>query len=381
MDRLIKRYDARADGDLMITNRGVAYARDMDDGVAYDDAYFDKCAAKDSSPIVDELYRFRVDLVNRYAGVQTPVLDIGIGSGEFIRRRPNTQGKDVNQKAVQWLHNRGLLADDMTAFKAFTMWDVIEHMKEPEACLKRMPVNSWVFISIPVFEDLSAIRQSKHYRPGEHLYYWTVAGFIEWMEQRRFEVLKYLNTETAIGRDGIMTFVCRRSLPGYNETLAQYEIMHEPAYGTTASLYLDDVAREVIAFNPSSILDFGCGRSDLVAHFWKDGKRRVERYDPAIPEFSTLSAGGFDLVICCDVLEHIRMEDVDRVLNEIRSQSRNALFSISLRLARRQLPDGRNAHVTLLSVGEWLRWIADVFGNAVQVSSKYDHVLMVRTWG
>ncbi len=383
MDKLIKRFDARADGDLMITERGVAYQRDMNRTMIYGDAYFEKCAAKDDSPIADELNQFRVDLVNRFAGAETLVLDIGIGSGEFIRRRPNTWGADVNPKAVRWLESRELLADDMTKFSAFTMWDVIEHMKEAGHRLKRMPAKSWVFISIPIFEDLSEVRQSKHYRPDEHLYYWTVAGIIEWMALRRFEVIEYTNTETAIGRDSIATFVFRRTGPGYHETVEQYQILHEPAYGTTSALYLDDLAREVIELNPSSILDYGCGRSDLVAHFWADGDRLIAKYDPAIAEFSTLPErnAGFDLVICCDVLEHIRMDDVDRVLAEIRAQSRSALFSISLRPARRELPDGRNAHVTLLSPDEWMNWIAEVFGGAVRVPSKYDHILLVRTWG
>jgi 2-polyprenyl-3-methyl-5-hydroxy-6-metoxy-1,4-benzoquinol methylase len=91
--------------------------------------------------------------------------------------------------------------------------------------------------------------------------------------------------------------------------------------------------------------------------------------------------GEFDLVICCDVMEHIPMAEVGRVLSEIKRKSDKALFTISMRPARARLPDGRNAHVTLLTAKEWMRWIKDVFGSVAEVEhDKSDHILMARTW-
>jgi hypothetical protein len=101
------------------------------------------------------------------------------------------------------------------------------------------------------------------------------------------------------------------------------------------------------------------------------------RHDPAIPAFKETPHGRFDLALCCDVLEHVPMASVDRVIAEIRTKSPVALFTISTKLARAKLPDGRNAHVTLLTAGEWERWVADYFGSVQRLPSKFEHELVL----
>ena len=134
----------------------------------------------------------------------------------------------------------------------------------------------------------------------------------------------------------------------------------------------------VQAQKPKSILDYGCGRSDLAAFFWRDGERRIARYDPAISAYKTMPEGKFDLVFCCDVMEHIPMRGVDRVLAEVKDKGAVVLFTISTILARAKLPDGRNAHVTLLTKSEWRRWIGEAFGGALQeFPGKWDHELVL----
>lgn len=382
MDKLIKRFAAEADGDLMLChNRGVAYQRDMRaQRVTYDASYFDKCAGYEDQEIARKINAGRIDLVNKYAGDAAKVLDVGIGSGEFIKKRPNTWGTDINPRAIEWLAANGRFAERFEDFTAFTFWDVIEHVEDPEHYFRAMPEGSLLFTSVPVFADLKLIRESRHYRPGEHLYYWTDQGFVDWMALHRFKLLERQDYETRAGRDSIVSFAFAKSLPSYHETVEQYRKLYSPFYGSTAYLYFDLIAREVLARNPESILDYGCGRSDLVAHFWNDGKRRIARYDPAVPNHETMPDGEFNLVLCTDVMEHILMTDVDQVLREVRRKSRQALFTISLRPARAKLPDGRNAHVTLLSADEWMAWLTDVFGRATRIPTSWDHILMVKTW-
>ena len=55
-----------------------------------------------------------------------------------------------------------------------------------------------------------SIRDSKHYRPGEHLYYFTELGFAQWMARHGFELLEVSNFETKAGRDSILSFAFRR---------------------------------------------------------------------------------------------------------------------------------------------------------------------------
>lgn len=382
MDALIRRFTSVTDGDLKFCHeRGVAYQADMTNLIAYDDDYFDRYVALKGQPIARALNAGRVDLVNRHAGVDCQVVDVGIGSGEFIASRPNTVGTDVNPKAVKWLQDVGLRAGALTDYTAFTFWDVLEHVVEPhQSYFRHIPDGAYLFTSIPVFPDLSKVRLSRHYKPNEHLYYFTPQGFIDWMALYRFRLLEQSDLEVKAGRDSIGSFAFKRDLPGYHDTLAQYQAMHAAYYGASAYLYFETIAREVMSLNPGSILDYGCGRSDLVAHFWKDGARRVAKFDPAIPQFKDMPDGEFGLVLCTDVMEHIRMEDVDRVLGEIRRKSSRALFTISMKPARAKLPDGRNAHVTLLSADEWTAWIGQVFGRVRRIPTQWDHILMLRTW-
>lgn len=380
MDELISRFDATEDRDLMLCrDRGVAYQRDMSKLMDYGEAYFDCYARLEGQDIARKLNAGRVDLVNRHVGPGL-VVDVGIGSGEFIKSRPNTVGQDVNPKATEWLKQNGKHAESFDQYDAFTFWDVIEHVPTPNSYFRRMRDDCFLFTCIPIFPDLERIRESRHYKPNEHLYYWTEQGFIDWMALYRFRLLERLTFETEAGRDSIISFAFKKDLPGYHDTLAQYQQMHGEAYGTSAYLYFEQIAKEVLNLNPGSVLDFGCGRSDLVAHFWNEGRRRIGKYDPGIPQFKEMPEGRFDLVLCTDVMEHIRMLDVEAILRAIHRKSSRALFTISMKPARAKLPDGRNAHVTLLNAREWTRWVKSIFGTANALPTQWDHILMLRTW-
>lgn len=387
MDSLIYRFDAVQDKDLMqCPNRGVAYQRDMSALVLYDKAYFDKCLAYKGNEIANKVNAGRVALVKRYHVGE--IIDIGAGTGEFIESfGEGAKGYDANPYSVEWLRNNNLYSENFTDSRGFTFWDTLEHVKDPVFYFKRIPKESFVFVSIPVFPQSGPesftknIRQSKHYRPNEHLYYWTEDGFVDWMKMYGFRLLEKNNSETESGRDGITEFAFKRDLPDYHDYVSLYKRIHETRYyGASASLYLKQIGEVVSWLNPASILDYGCGRSDLVAHFWKDGERVLGRYDPAIPEFNTMPEGQWDLVLCCDVMEHIPMREVDRVLSEIKAKSLRVIFVISTKLARAKLPNGENAHITLLSKSEWMNWIRDYFGKVEIVKMPWDHVLTVKTF-
>ncbi len=214
MDRFIAQYPATLDRDLMICeDHGVAYQADMDaPGVSYDESYFDNYVRLEGAPIAVKLNAGRVGLVNRFVGAKGFVVDIGIGSGEFIRSRGvNTYGVDVNPKARAWLESTGRWAADLSpGFDAYTFWDVIEHIKDPNEYFQHIPDGGHLFTSIPIFTDLKWVRQSRHYKPGEHLYYFTTKGFIDWMRRYGFELLDCLTFETDAGRDSILSFAFQR---------------------------------------------------------------------------------------------------------------------------------------------------------------------------
>jgi len=385
MNRLIKRFDSAKDQDLRIcAHRGIAFQRDMKaDAVAYDDGYHDHYKALEGTAVAEKLNAGRVAMVARHATEGAAVLDIGAGCGTFVRAARawgfDAKGFDIIPKTVEHLKAIDAFADNPDGFEVITFWDSLEHIEEPETVLKRVNRGAVVVAAIPVFEDLNRIRESKHYKPGEHLYYFTPQGFIDWMGLYGFRLLEQSSHETDAGREAIGAFAFCRDLPDYHDHIAAYAEMHSTRfYGSSATeLHLATVAKAVKELKPSSILDWGCGRSDLVAHFWADGARHIDRYDPAIPKFKTKPAGTFALVLCCDVMEHIPMASVDRVLDEIREKGKCVLFTISTKPARAKLPDGRNAHVTLLTRGEWTRWIADTFGPVRELPSAFEHELVL----
>jgi hypothetical protein len=212
MDRFICRHLGEIDDDLMVCSLfGVAYQRDMTVRAAYDESYFDKCAGYEGKDIAQKINVGRVELVDRFVG-SAAVLDVGIGSGGFIKNRPNTFGYDINHRAQEWLKERGAWSDRFWEFSAFTFWDVLEHVAEPELYFRHIAMGAHLFCCLPIFNDLRRIRKSKHYRPGEHLYYFTEAGFLNWMQSHGFVKLAVEDFETRAGRESILSFAFRREL-------------------------------------------------------------------------------------------------------------------------------------------------------------------------
>jgi hypothetical protein len=201
---------AQADDDLMLcADHGVAYQADQSNLVAYDAAYYNKCASYEGREIANKINAGRVALVDKHFG-GGKVVDVGIGSGEFIRSRPNTYGTDVNPAGIEWLKRNDLWVDRLHGFGAATFWDVLEHVPEPEGYLRQIGLHSFLFTSIPIVYALGAIRLSKHYRPGEHLYYFEEGGFVAWMELHGFRCLEVADFEIQAGRESIYSFAFQR---------------------------------------------------------------------------------------------------------------------------------------------------------------------------
>lgn len=210
MDRFLAALPSTDDGDLVLClEDGAAYQKDQEQLAEYDRAYFDKYVGYEGQKVSGQINAGRISFVKRHYG-DGLVLDIGIGSGEFIKKRGHTYGLDVNPVAVRWLLARNLWADDIETFHAFTAWDVIEHIPTPGDYFGRMRAGAFLFTSIPIFADLKRIRESKHYRPGEHLMYFTDQGFIAWMAQHGFRFLECHDFETRAGRDSILSFAFRK---------------------------------------------------------------------------------------------------------------------------------------------------------------------------
>lgn len=218
MDRFVAGFDAVDDGDLRLClAKGVAYQADMGAApVEYDDKYHDHYQALEGSSVAVSLNAMRVAMVARNSHEGATVLDIGAGCGTFVRAARSwgflAYGFDIIPKTVERLKDIGAFADNPEGFEVVTFWDSLEHIEDPETVLGRISKGALVVVAIPVFEDLKRVRESKHFKPGEHLYYFTAQGFVAWMALHGFRLLETSTHETDCGRESIGAFAFRRDL-------------------------------------------------------------------------------------------------------------------------------------------------------------------------
>jgi hypothetical protein len=173
----------------------------------YDADYFTRYQAMAETPMGQQLTAARIQLVARH--YQGPVLDVGIGSGQFVSCYPGALGFDVNPAGVAWLHERNAYADlYANRWRALTMWDVLEHIDEPERAVQQ--ATEFVFVSIPVFDNAEHVLRSHHYRKDEHIWYWTHSGLVNWFAEQGFELVEHNIIESALGREGIGSYAFRR---------------------------------------------------------------------------------------------------------------------------------------------------------------------------
>ena len=172
----------------------------------YSGPYFEKYQALDATQMGEELTRARVALVKRHFAGQ--VVDIGIGGGRFVVDA-DCWGYDVNTEAVAWLRARERFFDPyINAVEAITCWDSLEHIPEPEKLIAQ--VGEWVFVSMPIYQSAKQCLTSKHFKPGEHLWFFTDPGLVGWMSRQGFELAERNDIESRIGREEIVTYAFRR---------------------------------------------------------------------------------------------------------------------------------------------------------------------------
>lgn len=175
--------------------------------MTYGGDYFAKYQVMDKTPMGLLLTNARINLVDEYYSGED-LIDIGIGGGVFVNCY-GCAGYDVSAQAVEWLTQRGDYRDPYTVFpEAITCWDSLEHIPDPAALIKR--VKKFVFVSMPIYKDEADCRASKHFKPGEHLHYWTDEGLINWFARLGFICIESNQIESDIGREGISSYVFKR---------------------------------------------------------------------------------------------------------------------------------------------------------------------------
>ena len=113
-----------------------------------------------------------------------------------------------------------------------------------------------------------------------------------------------------------------------------------------------------------SILDYGTGKGKLVERLKSELPETISvaGYDPAMPEYCKKPDKKVDILVCLDVLEHIEMQSIDAVLNDIKNLTDKFCYLvIDLQPAVKKLSDGRNAHILLAPADWWVNKLNQLF--------------------
>ena len=144
----------------------------------------------------------------------------------------------------------------------------------------------------------------------------------------------------------------------------QVQTMHEAPWGRTAIRFgagsdvLTMLDRKALMIN--SVLDFGCGEGTLgdFVHESQPGRVTWTDYDPGMIGIDRTPQGPFDLVVTCDVLEHVEPHLLDETIREC--------FELSNRIVYHNIPchptaddfqsgpyKGQNIHLTVEGPEFW----------------------------
>lgn len=137
--------------------------------------------------------------------------------------------------------------------------------------------------------------------------------------------------------------------PEYAALQAQFH-KDRPDYGISGSHYSEQILKMSQLLQTRSILDYGCGKCTLQ----KALPFPIQNFDPFMPEHMKRPLPA-DIVVCTDVMEHVEEPFVEQVIYDIaRLANKAVFFQIATSPAKKTLPDGRNAHITLHDLNWWL---------------------------
>lgn len=195
---------------IWIEDLGLGYCPAEPSVDLYDIEYWNEYLRRADSPMGRAITRARCDLVDRWVGRGDSVLDVGIGCGQFIESRgDNTYGFDVNPYGVKWLKSKKVFFSPYNYWShSMTFWDVLEHIPNASEVIRNC--QEFVFVTIPIFVSETNARNSRHFKPGEHIWYFTSPGLIRWFGGLGFKLVDENSMEVELGRVDVGTFVFQK---------------------------------------------------------------------------------------------------------------------------------------------------------------------------
>lgn len=141
--------------------------------------------------------------------------------------------------------------------------------------------------------------------------------------------------------------------------------------GKTTMVFAKIIKAIIKKNNIKNLLDYGSGKGDRyfnnsefgeetyppLKKFWEISPTL---YDPGVPHPKPVGKK-FEMVISIDVLEHIPIEDLGWVLDEIFEFSEKIIFiNVACYLAERSFADGSNVHVSVFHPMWWYGFVTKI---------------------
>lgn len=184
--------------------------------------------------------------------------------------------------------------------------------------------------------------------------------------------------ETAADQAGFTIFTKDRPSRRFQDLLALHQEMHEVGRpdekrgpertfnGKSLAEHIRPAGNLIVEHGATSILDFGSGKAALYQDHpdHPAGSRfktmanwpgvTVTCFDPGYPAFAEEPSGPYDGVISTDVVEHIAADDIPWILDDIFSHAKRFVYVVAACFpAKKMLPNGENAHVTIQPPAWW----------------------------
>lgn len=142
----------------------------------------------------------------------------------------------------------------------------------------------------------------------------------------------------------------------------QQKLHDKGNYGVVGRKYGPMVSEIIDRLEIDHVLDYGCGRNQSLRKTLKP-KRKItyQAYDPGWPEYADPPIPA-QMVVCCDVLEHIEPDLLMNVMDHLEDLTEVILFAtVHTGPAGKVLADGRNAHLIQQPMEWWLPHFTDRF--------------------
>lgn len=168
----------------------------------YDIEYFEKML-RQYSKTAEIISKIRWNFVSQVS--PKIVLDYGSGIGWFRAFRPN--GILVDSFDVANYPQTGIMASGQ--YDLVCMWDVLEHIPNFEIIQEVLGRSNYVAISIPIKPDGIRLEAWKHFKPMEHLHYFTKESLTALFQRYDFRLLA-VDTPECPPREDIVSFIFKK---------------------------------------------------------------------------------------------------------------------------------------------------------------------------